>query len=316
MRWPNNRGLIRFIGTLIALALLVYLVSQQSWREIWLAIQQIPPWRLALALLLMLASRLAVAMRWHSLLQATELNISFIRSLRITLTGLFASNFLPTTIGGDVVRLAGLLQLQVEGAVAAASLIADRLVGMAGMAMIIPFSIPALSSILSAPPMEAKALRPLTALLAGGWLQEVLKRIRSFFARLYASMQLWLREPGSLVKALACSWLHMICIFTVLYLLLGGIDEYMSILTIGGLYSLVYFITLIPVSINGYGVQEISMALIFSNLGRASLSEGLAIALLFRTMMMLASLPGAFFLADILSSTPAKTKDLGADWSP
>lgn len=310
MRRPSNRDLIRFAGTLFALALLAYLVSQQSWQEIWLAIQQIPPWRLALALLLMLASRLAVSLRWHSLLGATEVNIPFLRTLRITFAGLFASNFLPTTIGGDVVRLAGLLQFRADSAVAAASLITDRLVGMAGMAMMVPFSLPAFSSLFNAPPAGAGNLRLLAALPAGGWLHGVLRRVRDFFARMYASMQLWLRQPVSLVKALAYSWLHMICTFIVLYLLLGGIGEFMSILTIGGLYSLVYFVTLIPVSINGYGVQEISMALIFSNLGHASLSGGLTAALLFRTIMMLSSLPGALFLSDILSSASVKDQDL------
>jgi uncharacterized membrane protein YbhN (UPF0104 family) len=61
-------------------------------------------------------------------------------------------------------------------------------------------------------------------------------------------------------------------------------------------------VTLIPISINGYGLQEFSMTLIFSNLGRASISEGLAAALLFRTLMVLVSLPGALFLPDILAA--------------
>lgn len=76
----------------------------------------------------------------------------------------------------------------------------------------------------------------------------------------------------------------------------------MPLWLIGGLYSLVYFVTLLPVSINGYGVQEFSMTLIFSNLGRASVGSGLIVALLFRTLMMTASLPGAAFIPDILST--------------
>jgi hypothetical protein len=64
----------------------------------------------------------------------------------------------------------------------------------------------------------------------------------------------------------------------------------------------VYFVTLIPISVNGYGLQEISMTLIFSNFGKASMSDGLTIAILFRTLMLLASLPGALSLPDILST--------------
>ncbi len=72
--------------------------------------------------------------------------ISFRQSLRITFAGLFASNFLPTTIGGDVVRLAGAIQYELDAATSTASLVVDRLVGMAGMAMMVPFSLPSLMS--------------------------------------------------------------------------------------------------------------------------------------------------------------------------
>ncbi len=68
----------------------------------------------------------------------------------------------------------------------------------------------------------------------------------------------------------------------------------------GGLYSVVYFVTLLPFSINGYGIQELSMTFVFSQIGGASMESGLTGALLFRTLMMLASLPGALFVPSLL----------------
>jgi uncharacterized membrane protein YbhN (UPF0104 family) len=316
LRQSRKWSWLRIAGTLIALGLLVYLISQQSWKQIWLAIQQIPPWRLVLSLILMLVSRLAVSMRWFSLLRATESKITLSQSIRITLAGLFASNFLPTTVGGDVVRLAGAVQLRLDAAIAAASLIADRLVGIAGMTMMVPFSLPALSTILQ-PPLSIGSIKRISIASAPAepLLRRIGKRFSRFVQKLYESMKLWLHNPSSLLKALLYTWIHMLCLFTILHLLLGGIGEYMPIWMIGGLYSLVYFLTLIPISVNGYGVQEISMVLIFSNLGKASLAGGLTVAILFRTIMMVASLPGAFFLPDILSSTSAGGNDLGTDQS-
>ena len=87
----------------------------------------------------------------------------------------------------------------------------------------------------------------------------------------------------------------------------------MPLWLIGGLYSLVYFVTLIPISVNGYGLQEISMTIIFSNLGNATVSNGLTVALLFRTLMLLASLPGVLFLPDILSASKTSDQASGAD---
>jgi len=291
---------LRLAGTGLALALLIYLLGSQGWGELAAAFRQIAPWRLALALVLMGVSRLAVAARWYKLLKSGGLPVSFRQTLRITFAGLFASNFLPTTVGGDLVRLAGVLQLHLDAAVGTASLIADRLVGMAGMAVMVPFALPVLWN----QNTQTLTTTPWTSSLAlPGWLGWAYRKTLELLRRLYQAMGLWLRQPGAVLVSLAFTGLHMACLFSVMYLLLDGMGQSLSIWTIGGLYSLVYFVTLIPISVNGYGLQEVSMTLIFSNLGRAPVSAGLTVALLFRTLMMVASLPGVFFVPDILAAS-------------
>jgi hypothetical protein len=304
----DKTSVLRIVGTLISLVLLVDLLYQQGWEQILAVIRQIPTWKLILAFGLMIVSRFAVAARWHTLLYSGKIPISYRQTLRITFAGLFASNFLPTTVGGDLVRFAGILQLQFDGAVGAASLIADRLIGMAGMLMAVPFSFPVLLG------DDGVGLR--NGLLSWqtcwrcsfavstfkGWPRRIWLRGQRAFLRIYAALKLWLRQPRALVLSLGFTWVNMLCLFSVLSLVINSQGQDMPFWLIGGLYSLVYFVTLIPISINGYGLQEFSMALIFSNLGRASISEGLAAALLFRTIMMLVSLPGALFVPDILAS--------------
>ena len=64
-----------------------------------------------------------VITRWYILLQSGgNVRISFSDALALTFTGLFSNNFLPTTIGGDVVRLAGAMQMGYDRAVSLASL--------------------------------------------------------------------------------------------------------------------------------------------------------------------------------------------------
>ena len=288
--------LLRIAGTVLTLALLLYLLSQQGWQEIVQAFQQIALWRLFLALALMLVSRLAVAARWHILLRSASLKINFFQSLRITFAGLFATNFLPTTIGGDLVRLAGVIQLKLDAAICTASLVVDRLVGMAGMAMVVPFGIP---SFLAAHQAQTwltggqvqKTTLPLVTLGHSVW-----GRIRTLTNRIVEALSLWLKNPRALLVSLLFSWVHMVCVFGILWLLLAGLGENISFWITAGLYSLVYFVTLLPVSINGYGLQEVSMTFVFSSFGGASIHHGLTVALLFRTLMMIASLPGALFV--------------------
>ncbi|TLN09842.1 flippase-like domain-containing protein, partial [bacterium] len=133
---------LRWAGTIVALGLLVYLLTQQGWDEFANAIQAIPAWAFLAAFACLFASRLTTIGRWLTLLRSAEVDISARDAFKLVFAGLFASNFLPTTIGGDVVRLAGALQLRLDAGIVTASLIVDRLVGMAGMATLLPLELP------------------------------------------------------------------------------------------------------------------------------------------------------------------------------
>jgi len=304
--------ILRVLGTVIAFGLLVYLLYEQGWEEIEAALLEIEPWRLVLALFLMLISRLAVAGRWYVLLKSGGMPITPAQSIQITFAGLFASNFLPTTIGGDVIRLAGTLRLKFDVAVSAASLIADRLVGMAGMLMILPVGLPRLLQIQDIRDLIPTGNLPVQFSLAaaplGDWLGKLWGRFLRILRRLMTTINVWLRQPRALLLSLLFTWIHQICIFSILTLFFGGMGDHISFWLVGGLYSFVYLITLIPISINGYGLQEISMTLVFSRLGGASLASSLTAALLFRTTMMIASLPGAFFVPGLMAYTRQQGK--------
>ena len=66
-------GWVRVLGTLLALGLVVFLISEQGWGEISDAVSRIEPWRFAVAILLTLVSRCGcgaslayfIALGWH-----------------------------------------------------------------------------------------------------------------------------------------------------------------------------------------------------------------------------------------------------------
>ena len=76
------------------------------------------------------------------------------------------------------------------------------------------------------------------------------------------------------------------------------------------MYTLTYFVTLVPISINGLGVQELSMTFLLVQLGGLTSSESATIALLTRLLIILTSLPGAFFLPSILAAMNEKKVDV------
>jgi uncharacterized membrane protein YbhN (UPF0104 family) len=296
--------LIRWVGTVLAFGLVVYLLYQQGWDQIWGAVRQIGVERFAIAIGLMAVSRLMMVGRWYVLMISSEEKFTFVDGLKLTFAGLFANNFLPSTVGGDVVRLAGAVQAGYDGVISAASLIVDRLVGMFGMALVLPiglyrtFQVPNLFASLASPGAFVTA-GVLPASVTNIW-EKIRDKGKALLKRLLEAVALWIRQPKVLLSSLLFTGIHMLCFFGILWILLDGMSDPVPYWLVGGLWSLVYFVTLIPISINGLGVQEVAITFAFSTLGGASEANTLTLALLFRTLVMLASLPGALFIPGIM----------------
>jgi hypothetical protein len=217
-------------------------------------------------------------------------------SASLTFTGLFASNFLPTSIGGDVVRLAGAMQMGFDRAVCLASIAADRLIGMAGMTMMLPVGLFHSWSLLENLPASLSTV---------AWFNKPL----SFLKRTFSVFNLWLKKPVSLLGSLAFTWVHMLCLFGSIYIFADDLGIHTSFWMIAGLWSLTYFITLIPISVNGYGLQELSFTFFMTNVAGWTPAVSLSVAVLIRVFSILASLPGALFLPSIMSALAAQKKE-------
>ena len=296
----NRTLLLRLFGTLAAVVLIVSLIRQEGLTEIVDSLRQISPVSFLLALASLLLSRIFVIARWHVLLRSGGVNIPFRRTAELTLMGLFASNFLPTTIGGDVVRLTGVMQMGFDRAICLASIAADRLIGMAGMFFAVPLGL--------APTLESlgQAASHSFALMLS------LQRPIHFVRRTLRTFSTWFRQPKALVISLLCTWGNMLFIFGAIYLLVEGLGNHVSFWLIAGLYSLSYFVTLIPISINGYGVQELSLTYLFLHIAGLSAAASLSLAVLVRLIFLFASVPGAVFLPSILLAISRQKKDLAS----
>jgi uncharacterized membrane protein YbhN (UPF0104 family) len=293
----NRNLLLRLFGTLVATLLIVLLIQQEGWGKIVEAVKRITPASFFLALASLLISRIFVIARWHVLLQSGGVKIPFSRTAELTLMGLFANNFLPTTVGGDVARLAGIMQMGFDRAICLASIAADRLVGMAGMLFTVPFGlIPTWES------LGQVASHSLALMVA-------LQRPIGFARRTLQTFSVWFHQPKALLTSLVYTWGNMLFIFVAVYFLIEGLGSHVDFWLVAGLWSLSYFITLIPISINGYGLQELSLTYLFLHVGGMSAATSLSMAVLIRIIWMLASLPGALFLPSILLAISHQKKD-------
>jgi len=303
----SRSTLLRILATALALALMIFLLSQQGWEQIAEAIGRIQLWRFLAALLLMFLSRFFVLGRWHVLLRSGNVDSKISQSARITFAGLFANNFLPSTVGGDLARLGGALQLGFDGAVSAASLVADRVIGLLGMFMVLPIGLQKLLAFNGILPLSYSV--PLALFASEAWLGKLLSRLKSLSQRVFKALKIWVNHPRALLASLLFTLLHMTSLFSAIFVLLDGMGDSLSFALIAGLWSLVYVITLLPFTINALGLQEVTISFAFTQLGGVSAANSLVLALLIRTLFLITSLPGALFLSDVLPGiTQARQK--------
>ena len=289
----NRQTIARVIGSVLALALLVILIEEEGDGELFSALRRVSIGYFLAAVAVLFISRFFSAARWHILLKSGGVEIPFTRSVMLTFTGNFSSNFLPTTIGGDVVRLTGAMQFGYDRAVCLASLVVDRLIGMAGMTLALPLGL-----------IPVFSLDP--AMLRSAVVFSFFQKSVDFLHRTLASFSIWLKKPLALFGSLLATLGNMLFIYLAIYLLLLGIDHQVDYWLVAGLYTLTYFVTLIPISINGLGVQELSMTFLLAQIGGLSSSESATIALLTRIIFILTSVPGAFSLPSILAAMNEK----------
>ena len=112
------------IGIILLLALLLFV----DWKETGAIIRESDRTLLAIALVLLLVNMPLSSVKWELLLRYQDVRAGFFPALRAYWIGSFFSNYLPSSVGGDVVRL---FVLRAEGkkAEVASSILVDALQG-------------------------------------------------------------------------------------------------------------------------------------------------------------------------------------------
>jgi uncharacterized membrane protein YbhN (UPF0104 family) len=306
MKKINYMMFIKWAGTILALALLYFMLSKQGKiTDIWARMRDIPTANIIYALILVFISRIAIAIRWFVMVRAAGVEMPLIDSLRLTFAGLFANNFLPSTVGGDVLRLGGATYEGYDAAKVTASLVMDRVLGTVTWFCMIPFSWPLLMK-LKGGHAAGLMMMPVIGMTEDNGIKAKIIRI---IKKLFSSLLMGIKNPLALLGALVFTAVHMFCTFMILRLFLPESIQ-IDLWTIGKLWTLVYFSSLLPTSINGLGVQEAVAALVFL-LGAGITGDVVtSMALLYRFFIMFASLPGAFFITSI-SRNMRTQKDAG-----
>ena len=307
---PVRRRLLFTIKALVSLGLLWLLLSGVDIARVWQTARTASPAWMAAALALYFVMCVVSAWRWLVLLRAQDVQLPLPRLLGSFLVATFFNNFLPSNIGGDVVRIGDTARAAGSKTLATTVVLLDRGIGLLGLVLVAAlgatlsadaavtavFGGPAglwlmlLAGLLLASPLVLAPGRVTTLLtplarLHREWVTERIGRLTAALGRLRG-------RPGALLLCFIGGVLVQLTLVAFYGAVARGLDIPIALSQLAVLVPLSFIVQMMPVSVNGFGVREATFTLYFSRIGLPA-ESALALSLIGAVLIMLFSLSGA-----------------------
>jgi uncharacterized membrane protein YbhN (UPF0104 family) len=248
--------------------------------------------------LLFVAQSAVMGLRWQILNANLGIDVPWRRCFELILIGIFFNQALPSSIGGDVVRVWRLTRLGVRAGQAIASVVIDRTIGFLTLVLIIGGSLVLLLERLTDATARASlgalvvaSLLGLGALmLAAGPLRRMSERARwrplVFVLSLLITLRETIRRPSALWRLLGLSILIHVITVLVVYALASGLGVALSFLDCLLLVPPIMLVTTLPISVAGWGVREGAMVVGLGFLG-VTASDALAVSICLGLLLLI-----------------------------
>jgi uncharacterized membrane protein YbhN (UPF0104 family) len=294
---PKLATIVRWLGTILTTGLFIWLISGQKWDVVLQKATGIPLWAIALAIVLYIGSYGFNTLRWCSLLWTQDVAITYWQAFRMAWAGVFASNFLFSTIGGDSFRVVGIMRYTKRKTVAIGSVMLERVVNVTAYVCLIPVSLLVFGGSLF-PPHAMETMGQMATLAIPVRLRALFEH---YFPKIANAFRVWASRPWAFVYAFLAAWPSNLLPMTATYMISRQLGMNISFWQIIGVQTVAYFVSQLP-SINGYGLREATYTTLYTGLG-ASLEQASTLALMTRFLSIVATLPGALWLSGTVTGT-------------
>jgi uncharacterized protein (TIRG00374 family) len=303
----SRRVLFLIVKIGVSTALMALLLSRTDLDRLWSRVRMASVGWLLTALALYFVMVLASAWRWGLLLHAQHVAISTRRLLGSFLVATFFNNFLPSNIGGDVIRVRDTAGPARSLTLATTIVLIDRGIGLLGLGLVAAIgataaggnSGPVLPSVLWVGLLLACALS-VPAVLAPAGVGWILQPLRIFHAewvgeritRVTDALAKFRNRP----QALGGCFLGAVLVQAVLVAFYAAIVRSMNIPVsfwhLAVIVPITFIVQMVPLSVNGFGVREATFSFYFARLG-LPLDSAITVSLMGAGLVMLFSLSGA-----------------------
>ena len=314
--------ILRIAISLIVLAIVIVNVGAQNLLD---ALRSIDLRWFALALIIHVIGIAIRTWRWSMLIAALGTPVAFGRLFYLYMAGTFFNTFLPTGIGGDVVKI---IELSPErgGAQAFSTVLADRLTGLLGSSLIA-----LIVAVLDPADVPADVRWIVIAVSAAVLIASMLLTQRRLLDRIFTRLPFWSKLPKKLIKvyeALTAYSIGSIARSTVIslpftlaligtqYALAIGLGVDAPIRYFALFIPMVALIQLLPISFNGLGVREGAFQVLFGTVGVGE-AQAVAMSLMYYIVRVATGLLGGLmYLIGNLRKTDDRRRTTTDDSAP
>lgn len=267
--WKRALGWAKWV---VSAALIAWVLSRTDIAAIGEALRTVRPWYIVGAFALIPLGVVIGAFRWQWLLRANGVRASIPYLIGGGCVAAFVRLFLPSTIGGDAVRVYDSWRAGASKSLAFATIGVDRLLGLFAL-VLLAFGAMAFNEHVSSIP----AARWFALAAAGGmlsiiaWIFFVGERVpgvvlqvwrvgpapvRRPFEKLFSALVTFHGKHGTLASVFSLGVVLQLNVVAFYWLIARGLGLEITFLEMLATAPIAVFVMMIPVSINGIGLRE------------------------------------------------------------
>ena len=301
----------------LSAALLFWLFKKIDVAKMWELLKAADSRYILFAAVIFILINLIILGRWLVIIRAFRLNVPVFAVMRYYFIGLFGNLFLPSSIGGDIIKTLGLCRYTPEKAKVVASVLLDRLSGFGGIVVVATISFAFAYRLIN----DVSVLVAICAMAVVSFLIVIVlfnEKIYSFCCGIFGYFPkikksfMSLHYDVALLKGNRGPLYQMVGISCVIQLLAAILSFYFA-KALHQDIALVYFVIFMPLisvassmpSIGGLGVREAGAVYFFSKIGVAS---GVAVSIGLMTFVFMVAIGLLGGLIYFVTSASEKTK--------
>jgi uncharacterized membrane protein YbhN (UPF0104 family) len=278
------------VRILVSLALLYLALRGVNFAAIQSRLSQINLGWIGLAILVTVFQIFLGALRWREISALCEAPLTDLQAFRYNMIGAFFNQTLPSSIGGDAMRLWLVKRTGAGWRAATYSILTDRAVGLIALAIIIVASLPWSYAMIGDAHGRLALVFVDFAALAGGlgflvlgylpwpWLKHWWPTRHARACSVVANQVIFNPRSGPKIAVLSLS-IHVLAV-VIAWCAVRSIAAPANFEQIFLLTPPIMLITMMPISIAGWGVREATMMVAFGYAGLAQM-DGTVVSILF-----------------------------------